>query len=130
VDGLLKSLDAGAGSPKSISAQVMDPSHPGTGFAEAKALLARYQETHTKLVQLSQTLSSTIDAMTISIDVARLGYENVDQDLLAKLWTIHDQEAAVAGQSTSGSQPVGSTGSTGGTGSTGTSGGSTRTGSL
>lgn len=121
VDGLLKSLDAGAGSTHSISGQVMDPGHPGAGFAEVDAMVARYQETHTKLVELSKTLSSTIDAMTISIDVARLGYENVDAEEIARLWAIHDQEAAAAGQS--------STSSPSGGGKTSGSGG-TRTGSL
>jgi hypothetical protein len=112
VDGLLKSLDAGAGSAKSISAQVMAAGHPGTGFGEVDALVARYQETHAKLAELSQTLSSTIDAMTISIDVARLGYENVDKEQIARLWSLHDQEAAAAGQAQTAAQtgPVPNTG--------------------
>jgi hypothetical protein len=91
VNGLLTSLGASAGSTKSITAQVLEPGHPGTGFAEVDALLSRYQETHAKLQQLSRTLSDTIDAMTISIDCSRLGYENVDADQVARLWRIHNE---------------------------------------
>ncbi|WP_042379453.1 hypothetical protein [Streptacidiphilus melanogenes] len=107
MNGLLTSLDGGAGSPQSVSAQVMTPGHPGTGFTEVNAMVSRYQETHTKLVQLSQALSSAIDAMTISIDVARLGYENVDAQEIARLWAIHDQETAAAGPAST-SSPSGS----------------------
>lgn len=116
VNGLLKNLDAGAGSTHSISAQVMTPGHPGTGFAEVDAMVSRYQETHTKLVQLSQALSSAIDAMSISIDVVQHGYDNVDAEEIARLWAIHDQEAAAAGQSSTSSQSGG--GKTGGSGGT------------
>lgn len=116
VNGLLKSLDAGAGSTHSISGQVMNPGHAGMGFAEVDAMVSRYQETHTKLVELSKTLSQTIDAMTISIDVARLGYENVDADQIARLWALHDEEATAAGQpSTSSQSGGGKTSSSGGT---------------
>ncbi|SEL58569.1 hypothetical protein [Streptacidiphilus jiangxiensis] len=107
VNGLLENLDGGAGSTLSISAQVMTPGHPGIGFTEVNAMVSRYQETHTKLVQLSQALSSAIDAMTISIDVARLGYENVDAQEIARLWAIHDQEVAAAGPTQVSSQPGG-----------------------
>ncbi|WP_152627907.1 hypothetical protein [Streptacidiphilus neutrinimicus] len=107
VNGLLTSLDGGAGSTQSISAQVMAPGHPGAGFAEVNAMVSRYQETHVKLVQLSQELSHAIDAMTISIDVARLGYENVDAQEIARLWAIHDQETAAAGPASTSSQADG-----------------------
>lgn len=96
VDSLLAGLDAGQGSVKSISAQVMGDGHLGSGFAEADGLAARYRETHVKLQQLSQTLSETIDAMSISIDCAQYGYQNVESTQIAELWKIHDAAAAAA----------------------------------
>jgi hypothetical protein len=96
VNALLQSLDAGHGSVKSISALVMGADHLGTGFDEATQLFARYTETHAKLQQLSQTLTDTIDAMSISIDVAQKGYQNVEATQIAELWKIRDQQAQAA----------------------------------
>lgn len=104
VDGLLQSLDAGKGSAKSIEAQIMGNGHLGDGFAEAAQLAARYTETHTKLQQLSQTLTETIDAMSVSIDCAKYGYQNVEATQIAELWKLHDA-AAAASKPTSPQQP-------------------------
>ncbi|MBF9073934.1 hypothetical protein [Streptacidiphilus fuscans] len=119
VDQVLQDLEAGKGSAKSISAQILSAGHLGTGFGEADALNARYQETYNKLVQLSQTLSNMIDAIVISVQCAQEGYQNVEATQIALLWKIHDQAAAAA-------QPpaVTTTGTnTGTTGTTGNNGG-------
>ena len=94
VDGMLASLDASPAAAQQIGAQQLTSADLGTGFAEAEDLLGRYQQVHQQLQTLSTTLSNQINAMSITLEVSQLGYQNVEASQVSTLWTIQAQTAA------------------------------------
>lgn len=91
VDALLKELETSPASPRNISDQQLVAQHLGNGFAEANDLHAAYTTVHSKLQELSQTLSNQIEAMILTIEITQRGYQNVESDQVAALWKIRDQ---------------------------------------
>ncbi|MEZ0091280.1 hypothetical protein [Streptacidiphilus sp. EB129] len=96
VDGLLSSLDAGPASTKQISGQQLESAHLGSGFGEITDLVGTYQQVHQQLQSLSQTLSDQINAMSITIKVSEVGYQNVEADQVSTLWDIQGRTQANA----------------------------------
>lgn len=88
VDGLLASLDAGPAAPKQIAGQTLEPAYLGSGFGEISDLVGTYTQVHAQLQGLSQTLSDQINAMSITIQVSQVGYQNVEADQVDALWAI------------------------------------------
>jgi hypothetical protein len=114
VDGLLKDLDSSPASATQITQQTLEPQHLGSGFAEAGDVHSAYSNVHAKLQELSKTLSDQIQAMTITIDIAHNGYQNVEESQIVNLWQIHDQTQTLyqQSQSASGAPATGTTSAT------------------
>jgi hypothetical protein len=110
VDALLKDLDGSPASTQTISQQTLVSGKLGTGFAEAADLSSAYSKVHAKLQELSTALSNQIEAMTLTINIAHYGYQNVEEQQVSQLWTIYDQTSTAYQQA---QQPQG-----GGTAST------------
>lgn len=91
VDALLDDLTGSPAAPKEIGRDRLTAAHLGTGFGEAESLTSAYQYVHDQLDVLSQTLSDQIEAMSISIDGAHRGYENVEAEQCDRLWTIRQR---------------------------------------
>jgi methyl-accepting chemotaxis protein len=106
VDRMLADLDSSAASPKEIADQQLTADHLGSGFGEAGDLAKAYNTVHSNLQQLSKTLADQIEAMSITVDASNRGYQNVDEEQLHTLWTIHDRTDA----SYKAHGPAGSTG--------------------
>ncbi len=113
VDGMLASLDASPAAAKQISAQQLSSADLGIGFAEADDLLGRYQQVHQQLQTLSTTLSNQINAMSITLEVSQLGYQNVEASQVSTLWTIQAQTTAAMPPASQQNQTVSQQGSTG-----------------
>ncbi|AXI79142.1 hypothetical protein [Peterkaempfera bronchialis] len=94
VDQMLADLDDSAASPKRIADQQLTAGHLGSDFGEASDLMTAYTTVHTNLEQLSKTLADQIEAMSITVDASRRGYQNVDEDQLRMLWKIRDRTDA------------------------------------
>jgi len=92
VDTLLESLDGSAASPTQISHQTLEAQHLGSvvanGFTEVNDLTAMYKSVQGQLQDLSKTLSDQINAMSITIQVSQVGYQNVEADQVDALWAI------------------------------------------
>ena len=106
VDILLESLDGSAASPSQISHQTLEAQHLGTvvngGFTEITDLSTVYQSVQEQLQGLSKTLSDQINAMSITVQVSQVGYQNVEADQVDALWAIQTrttQQAPPPGQS-------------------------------
>jgi flagellar biosynthesis chaperone FliJ len=91
VDTMLKELDSGEASSRRIRDQVLHGAHLGRGFSQAEDLTMAYHVMHMKLEELSKTLSDQIEAMTITVDLARNGYQGTEDDQVSALWKIHDR---------------------------------------
>ncbi|WP_157876081.1 hypothetical protein [Peterkaempfera griseoplana] len=94
VDRMLQDLEGSSASHSQISEQRLSHGHLGAGFGEATDLLAAYNNVHTNLETLSQTLAQQIEAMSITIDVSTKGYQNVEETRVAELWKIRDRTEA------------------------------------
>ncbi|MGW6456595.1 hypothetical protein ACWF94_11845 [Streptomyces sp. NPDC055078] len=57
----------------------------GTGFKEAEFLHASYNVVHEELQNLSKTLGLQIESMTLAIHASQTGYQNIDDDIRARM---------------------------------------------
>lgn len=113
VDDLLATLTTSPASPKSISGQTFDMTKLGQttfprglmGFDEVIDLSSTYSVVQEQLQTLSKTLSDQINAMSITIQGAAVGYDNVEASQVDTLLTIQ-------GQTTAAVPPPGQTGLT------------------
>lgn len=104
VDDLLATLITSPASPKSISGQTFDMTKLGQttfprglmGFDEVIDLSSTYSVVQEQLQTLSKTLSDQINAMSITIQGAAVGYDNVEASQVDTLLTIQGQTTAAA----------------------------------
>jgi len=102
VDDLLATLTTSPASPKSISGQTFDMTKLGQttfprglmGFDEVIDLSSTYSVVQEQLQTLSKTLSDQINAMSITIQGAAVGYDNVEASQVDTLLTIQGQTTA------------------------------------
>ncbi|MCM2425803.1 hypothetical protein [Streptomyces sp. RKAG337] len=90
VDGLLKDLDDSQAAPDKMGDGRLHQGQIGTGFAGAEELMSAYTHVHSQLELLSTTMANQIEAMSISVEIARVGYENVDIDTRNHLLNLND----------------------------------------
>ncbi|MFC1402378.1 MULTISPECIES: hypothetical protein [Streptacidiphilus] len=103
VDSLLTSLTASPASSTSMGRQQFDMNSLGTtvftgdgkmGFDEVIDLFSTYSTVQEQLQKLSQTLTDQINAMSITVQISQVGYNNVEASQVDTLWTIQQQTAA------------------------------------
>jgi hypothetical protein len=91
VDGLLDELDGSDFAPKEIGQGRVKSAQIGSGFGEANDLMKAYDYVHGQLEQLSVTLASQIEAMSLSLHIGHSTFRNVDLGTQRKLLDLHDQ---------------------------------------
>ncbi|WUH90591.1 hypothetical protein OG900_11115 [Streptomyces sp. NBC_00433] len=91
VDGLLDELDGSDFAPKEIGQGRVKSAQIGHGFGEADDLMKAYNYVHGQLEQLSVTLSSQIEAMSLSLHIGHSTFKNVDLGTQRKLLDLNDQ---------------------------------------
>jgi len=103
VDSLLTSLTASPASSTSMSRQQFDMNSLGTtvftgdgkmGFDEVIDLFSTYTTVQEQLQKLSQTLTDQINAMSITVQISQVGYNNVEASQVDTLWKIQQQTTA------------------------------------
>lgn len=90
IDEMLKDLDSSDASPKKIGDDKLQAAHLGTGFGESSALMGAYNHVHERLETLSKLLADQIEAMSITVYGAHVGYGNVDEEQRRRMWAIYD----------------------------------------
>lgn len=91
VDGLLTELDGSEVAPKKIGNDRVKAAQIGNGFGEASDLMKAYSYVHAQLEQLSTTLASQIEAMSLSLHIGHNSFKNVDISTQQKLLDLNDQ---------------------------------------
>jgi hypothetical protein len=103
VDSLLTSLTASPASSTSMGRQQLDMNSLGTtvftadgkmGFDEVIDLFSTYSTVQEQLQKLSQTLTDQINAMSITVQISQVGYNNVEATQVDALWKIQQQTTA------------------------------------
>ena len=94
VDALLRDLEKSKAAPKSISTGTLPGGRLGT-FDEANALHASYTHVHNQLENLSKMLALQIESLVVTVDASRTGYDNLDEDVRARLSRIRAQADAL-----------------------------------
>ncbi|MFJ3904090.1 hypothetical protein [Streptomyces sp. NPDC090025] len=84
-----KESDAG---PGKVGAEWLEQGAlAGPGFHEADFLFSTYDVVRRELVMFSKVLGLQMESMQIAIDLAKTGYENIDDDLKARMSTLNTQ---------------------------------------
>jgi hypothetical protein len=119
VDGLLHTLESSGASHKHMSEQDVSADSYGEGFGEASDLMSAYNKVHGNLKTLSQTLRDQIEAMSITSDLIRKDFTNVDEDQASRLHALQRRMAKNADKSKHQHAPGGEKSEDRGTGGTG-----------
>ncbi|MEU1131099.1 hypothetical protein ABZ383_14755 [Streptomyces sp. NPDC005900] len=104
IDTLLTEFEGSAGSASKVGSQrVARTSFSGTGsaFPEADGLYSQYDQVHERLTSLSKMLGHQIEAMGIAVHGADVGFDNLEDDLRRRFWTIQtkvDRDHAAFGR--------------------------------
>ncbi|MBM7171065.1 hypothetical protein JQK87_22220 [Streptomyces sp. G44] len=104
INTLLTEFEGSAGSASKVGTQkVSRTSFSGTGsaFPEADGLYSQYDQVHERLTSLSKMLGDQIEAMGIAVHGADIGFDNLEDDLRQRFWTIQtriDREQGAAGR--------------------------------
>jgi hypothetical protein len=98
VDGILSRLDDGPASHRRMSDQAISAASFGADFEMADHIHKAYQAVHDKLRTMSQMLGDHIDALSLTTDMARRGYQNVDQQQVDRLRAIQQRLAQTCPQ--------------------------------
>ncbi len=91
VTALLADFENGAGGSARVAEQrVSRTSFSGANlpFAEADGFFRQYERVHTELVSLSRSLGRQIEALTIGVHAADIGYNNVEDEVRQRFHTI------------------------------------------
>ncbi|MEU2560088.1 hypothetical protein ABZ626_12230 [Streptomyces longispororuber] len=103
IDTLLTEFEGSDGGSSRVGRQkVARASFSGSGapFPEADGLYAQYDQVHERLTSLSKMLGDQIEAMSIAVHGADVGFDNLEDDLRQRFWAIQtsvsrEQEKAV-----------------------------------
>ncbi|MER6915453.1 hypothetical protein ABT354_27585 [Streptomyces sp. NPDC000594] len=91
VTKLLSEFESGeGGSSKVAEHRVPRGSFSGANlpFAEADGFFSQYERVHTTLIELSQSLGRQIEALTIGVHAADVGYDNVEEEMRQRFHSI------------------------------------------
>ncbi|GHE74044.1 hypothetical protein GCM10018785_47760 [Streptomyces longispororuber] len=91
IDTLLTEFEGSDGGSSRVGRQkVARASFSGAGapFPEADGLYAQYDQVHERLTSLSKMLGDQIEAMSIAVHGADVGFDNLEDDLRQRFWAI------------------------------------------
>lgn len=125
VDALLRELDESEAAPAKVGQDRLQRAQLGAAeFKEAQFLYDSYAIVHDELEKLSKALGTQIESMGLAVHASRVGYENLDADIKARMRAVNAQAEKyyVAGRDPYAERPAGTTDGTGGTGTGGAGG--------
>ncbi|MFD7032672.1 hypothetical protein ACFWAR_32075 [Streptomyces sp. NPDC059917] len=85
VDALLTQLKGSQADHGKIAEGTLGKTDLGHGFPEADGLFTAYNKVRSELETLSKALGVQIEALGIAVEASRLGYENVDAEVKARM---------------------------------------------
>ncbi|MFF0742074.1 hypothetical protein ACFYVL_16915 [Streptomyces sp. NPDC004111] len=94
VNDLLTVLENSDGGRTKLAAQRVSRASLSGGnatFAEADGLFAQYNRVHQSLTSLSKSLGDQIEALSIGVHAAEVGYDNVDEDVRRRYALIQER---------------------------------------
>ncbi|WP_394434681.1 DUF2563 family protein [Streptomyces sp. SGAir0957] len=94
VDALLRELENSKAAPKSLANGSLPSGRLGT-FDEADGLHSAYTKVHGQLENLSKMLALQIEGLVATVDASKTGYDNLDDDVRARLSRIRSQADAL-----------------------------------
>ncbi|WP_432083421.1 hypothetical protein [Streptomyces sp. WAC 04229] len=90
VDELLLELDRSEAAPGKVGQDRLTRAHLGSAeFKEAQFLYDSYAVVHEELENLSKALSVQIEGMGLAVHASRVGYENLDGDIQARMRAVN-----------------------------------------
>ncbi|GAA1278446.1 DUF2563 family protein [Streptomyces aureus] len=98
VDTLLRDLEKSHAAPSKIATGTLGTGRLGT-FDEADALHSSYTHVHTQLENLSKMLALQIEGLVVTVDASKTGYDNLDEDVRARLSRIRSHADALTSSS-------------------------------
>ncbi|MFJ9036115.1 hypothetical protein ACIRF8_05965 [Streptomyces sp. NPDC102406] len=96
VDELLRNLEKSKAAPKSIANGALPGGRLGA-FDEADSLHSAYTHVHSQLENLSKMLALQIEGLVVTVDASKAGYDNLDDDVRARLSRIRTQADELVG---------------------------------
>lgn len=94
VDALLRELENSKAAPKSLANGSLPSGRLGT-FDEADGLHSAYTKVHGQLENLSKMLALQIEGLVATVDASKTGYDNLDEDVHARLSRIRSEADAL-----------------------------------
>lgn len=92
VDALLTGFEGSNAGPGKIGEDWLEAAAlAGPGFHEADYLFASYNVVREELVKFSKVLGLQMESMKIAIDLSKSGYENIDDDIRARMRSLNTQ---------------------------------------
>lgn len=92
VDELLKGFNGSEAGPGRIGEDWLEQAAlAGPGFQEADFLFSTYDVVRQELVTFSKVLGLQMESMKIAIDLAQTGYEDIDDDIRARMSALNTQ---------------------------------------
>ncbi|MFE7267926.1 hypothetical protein ACFU9B_38950 [Streptomyces sp. NPDC057592] len=94
VNTLLAELDGSAAGKSKIAAQTVSRaalSGQNACFAEADGLYTQYNRVHEALVSLSKSLGDQIEYLSLGVQAAAVGFDNVDDDVRRRFYEIQER---------------------------------------
>ncbi|MFF0889110.1 hypothetical protein [Streptomyces sp. NPDC003456] len=125
VDDLLRELGESEAAPAKVGRDRLQRAQLGSAeFKEAQFLYDSYAVVHDELEKLSKALGTQIESMGLAVHASRVGYENLDADIKARMRAVNAEAEKyyVAGRDPYAERPAGTTDATGATGATGETG--------
>lgn len=90
VDDLLRELDDSEAAPTKVGKDRIERSQLGSAeFMEAQFLYDSYAIVHDELEKLSKALGAQIEGMGLAVQASRVGYENLDADIKARMKAVN-----------------------------------------
>ncbi|MGA5568208.1 hypothetical protein ACPCIX_06685 [Streptomyces pseudogriseolus] len=90
VDDLLRELDDSEAAPTKVGKDRIERAQLGSAeFKEAQFLYESYAIVHDELEKLSKALGAQIEGMGLAVQASRVGYENLDADIKARMKAVN-----------------------------------------
>ncbi|GAA2455708.1 hypothetical protein [Streptomyces glaucus] len=90
VDELLTELETSEAAPDKVGQDRLPRAQLGSAdFKEAQFLYDTYAIVHDELENLSKALNAQIEGMGLAVHAARVGYENLDADIRARMKAVN-----------------------------------------
>ncbi|MEU5520139.1 hypothetical protein ABZ759_05405 [Streptomyces sp. NPDC047860] len=90
VDELLRELDDSEAAPARVGRDRLSRAQLGSAeFKEAQFLYDSYAIVHDELEKLSKALGAQIEGMGLAVQASRVGYENLDADIKARMRAVN-----------------------------------------